>query len=540
MIAELLGPSVAEILMEESAVSSFGGLRPHKTALRTLDELPGPRGLPLLGNALEIKPKELHRLVARWADEFGPMFVFRIATQRILTIADADTIQHLLRERPERFRRWRKIAEIAHDIKADGLFTAEGEAWRRQRKFVMHALNASHVREFIPRLEQVAGRLRRRWWQAALVGTPVNVHADLMRLTVDVTSGLAFGRDINTLEEKVDPIQNHLDKLFPAIARRQTALFPYWRYIQLPADREVSDAVKAIGKIIDSLITETRERLAADPELRSNPKNLLDVLVVAQERDADGPTDDEIAANIMTLLLAGEDTTANTISYMVHFLMEHAHVQTAVQEEVDRILGMMDQPWQKPTTPDKLRYIEAFANEAMRCKPVGGHLFFEPNEDVQINDVLVPKGTPILALNGLVGTQEQNFAHADEFRPERWLQTADAHDGAHNTKAFMPFGAGPRFCPGRQLAMLQIKMVIAMLCRDFEISHPKDAAPMEDIYNFTVGPTQVNAVLRPRRPVLRATDTQLRIGNRRSFFLPISFPERRVGDRRNDHAASAM
>ena len=524
--------------MEESAVAPISAPLSNSSTLRTLDELPGPRGLPLLGNALDIKPKELHRLVSGWADEFGPMYVFRIATQRILTLSNADTIQHLLRDRPDRFRRWRKIAEIADDIKANGLFTAEGERWRRQRKFVMHALNASHVREFIPRLEQVAGRLRRRWWQAALSGTPVNVHADLMRLTVDVTSGLAFGRDINTLEEKVDPIQNHLDKLFPAIARRQTALFPYWRYVQLPADREVSGAVKAIGKIIDSLISETRTRLAADPALRANPQNLLDVLVVAQEKDEDGPTNDEIAANIMTLLLAGEDTTANTIAYMVHFLTEHAHVQTAVQEEVDRILGMMDQPWQKPTTPDKLRYIEAFANEAMRCKPVGGHLFFEPNEDVEINDVLVPKGTPILALNGLVGMQEENFAQANEFRPERWLEAANEHSGAHNTKAFMPFGAGPRFCPGRQLAMLQIKMVTAMLCRDFEVSRPKDAAPLEDIYNFTVGPASVYAVLRPRRPVLRATDTQLRIGNRRSFVLPISFPERRVSDRRSQETSS--
>lgn len=529
---------ILEIAMEESAVASISASNSQLTALRALDDLPGPRGLPLLGNALDIKPRELHRLIRAWADKFGPIFVFRIATRRILTLSNADTIQHLLRDRPDRFRRWRKIAEIANDIKADGLFTAEGEKWRRQRKFVMHALNASHVREFIPRLEQVAGRLRRRWWQAALSGTPVNVHADLMRLTVDVTSGLAFGRDINTLEEKLDPIQNHLDKLFPAIARRQTALFPYWRYVQLPADREVSDAVKAVGRIIVGLISDTRERLAADPVLRANPQNLLDVLVVAQEKDEDGPTNDEIAANIMTLLLAGEDTTANTISYMIHFLMEHAHVQSAVQEEVDRILGMIDQPWQNPTTPDKLRYIEAFANEAMRCKPVGGHLFLEPNEDVRIDDVLVPKGTPILALNGLVGMQEENFAQADEFRPERWLQGTNEYAGAHNTKAFMPFGAGPRFCPGRQLAMLQIKMVTALLCRDFEVSRPKDADSLQDIYNFTVGPAHVHAVLRPRRPVLRATDTQLRIGNRRSFLLPITFPERRVSDRRSQQASS--
>jgi cytochrome P450 len=504
------------------------------TVLRTLDQVPGPRGIPLLGNALALKPKELHRQIADWADQYGPYFVFRVATTPVLTISDAETIQKILRDRPERFRRWRKLEGIAEDIKAEGLFTAEGEKWRRQRKFVMHALNAGHVRQFIPRLEQVVGRLRRKWWRAALAGNPIDAHADLMRLTVDVTSGLAFGKDLNSLEDQVEPIQKHLDKIFPAVARRVTALFPYWRYVPLPADREAADAVKEIGKIIDQLIGETRERLDADAELVAHPGNLLEALVAAQARDGEaGPRDDEIAANVMTLLLAGEDTTANSISYMIHFLMQYPQVQAAVQEEVDNVFGTTDQPWQDPTMPDKLKYIEAFTHEAMRCKPVAGHVvFLEPNEDVQIGDIDVPKGTPVLALLAHLGTQEENFSDANDFRPERWLETSEPHEGAHNSKAFMPFGAGPRFCPGRQLAMLQIKMVMSMLCRDFEISLPKDAAPLEDRYNFTVGPTHVYAMLRPRPSVRRGIDIELRVGDRRISISPIKFPNRRVADRR--------
>ena len=507
----------------------------HVTPIRILDDLPGPRGLPLLGNALEVKPKELHRLVAGWADNYGPLFVFRVATTRILTVTDAEIIQQLLRDRPDRLRRWHKIEDILVDIKANGLFSAEGAEWRQQRKYVVHMLNGSHVRQFIPRFEEVAGRLRRRWWRMAMTGKSTNVHADLMRLTVDVTSGLAFGKDVNTIEEKKDPIQVHLDKLFPAIARRQTALFPYWRYFPLAEDREVAFAVKEIGKFIDGLIEETRARLAGAPELRASPRNLLEALVASQD-DAEGPSDDEIAANVMTVLLAGEDTTANTLSYMIHFLMEYPEVQAAVQEEVDRVFGMAELPWQDPATPERLTYIEAFANEAMRCKPVGGHLFLEANEDLQIRDVFVPKGTPILALTGYVGTQEVNFADAKTFRPERWLEGRQGDDAAHNTRAFMPFGAGPRFCPGRKLAMLQIKMVTAMLCRDFQVNRPTDAQPLEDIYNFTVGPTHVYASFRPRRPVRGGIDFELRDGNRRVIVQPIAFPDRRVQDRRKQHA----
>ncbi len=508
--------------------------------LRRLSDLPGPPGLPLLGNALQIKPKRLHHIMSGWAQAYGPLFVFKVATTAILTIADAETIQQLLSDRPDRFRRWRRMEEIGSEIKSDGVFTAEGARWRRQRKFVMFALNASHVREFIPRLEDVVGRLRRRWWRAALAGTPVDAHADLMRLTVDVTSGLAFGKDLNTLEEKADPIQSHLDKLFPAIARRQTALFPYWRYIELPKDREVTRAVQAVSAIIEGLINDARARVAADPELRSKPRNLLEALVVAQEEGRDHLTNDEIASNVMTLLLAGEDTTANTISWVIHFLIEHPRVQAAVQEEVDRVIGLADQPWRDPATPDRLVYDEAVANEAMRCRPVGGLLFLEPNEDVQIQDVQVPRGTPILVLNGHVGSQEQNFTHAGEFRPERWLETDQRDDALHNTAGFMPFGAGPRYCPGRKLAMLQIKMVTAMLCRDFEISRPAGAPAAVDVYNFTAGPDCVLALMRPRRPVRLGIDVDFRVTERRTVDRAISFPERRSGERRQRKVAATL
>jgi cytochrome P450 len=167
---------------------------------------------------------------------------------------------------------------------------------------------------------------------------------------------------------------------------------------------------------------------------------------------------------------------------------------------------------------------------------VGGHLFLEPNEDVQIEDVSVPKGTPILVLNGYVGTQGVNFSRAEEFRPERWLKDGDDRTDEHNIRAFMPFGAGPRFCPGRQLAMLQIKMVTAMLGRDFDVVRPEGAEPVDDIYNFTVGPTHFSAIMRPRRPVRLGIDIDFRQRDRRMISIPVSFPERRVADRRKASA----
>ena len=91
-----------------------------------------------------------------------------------------------------------------------------------------------------------------------------------------------------------------------------------------------------------------------------------------------------------------------------------------------------------------------------------------------------------------------NFADSKSFRPERWLEAAGRSTDGHNTQAFLPFGAGPRFCPGRHLAMLEIKMVAAMLCRNFDVSRAPDSTPTEEVFSFTMMPSSVRVRLRQR------------------------------------------
>ena len=465
--------------------------------LLSLDQLPGPRGLPFLGNALQLKSKQLHRVLSRWAERYGPVYVFRIANQPDWTIADADLIGEMLRDRPEGYRRWRKMEELGLEIGANGVFIAEGENWRRHRKLVMYALSAAHLKQFLGRLETVTGRLRRRWERAALKGEPIDVQHDLTRYTVDVTSSLAFGSDLNTLEEPGDAIQQHLEKVFPAIARRQTALFPYWRYWQLPADREVEVALAEVRKLVNQLIVKSREKLSVDPLLRAKPTNLIEALIVAQENETGALRDEEIFGNILTVLLAGEDTTANTIAWMIHFMVEHPEIQAPMHEEANQPDGIGEHS-QDSAAPDRLRYIEAVAYETLRHKWVAPMLLLEPNADTQVRDIHVPKGTAVFVLTGHVGMQDSNFTAASEFRPERWLHPSEADAASHNTRAFMPFGAGPRYCPGRHLAMLEIRMVLGMLARNFEVHRAPGTPAPDELYAFTMMPSDLVVTLRPR------------------------------------------
>jgi len=475
-----------------------GGALTLPKSLRSIDELPGPRGLPLIGNLLQLKPGRVHTILNRWADQFGLVYKLRLRKRRVVVVADPDLIGEVLRRRPEPFQRRKLVRDVMLELGIDGVFTAEGVDWRRQRKLAMYALNTNHLREFFGRLEQVTARLQRRWERAARNADRVDAQRDLMRFTVDVTSGLVFGNDLNTLEESADPIQRHLAKIFPALGRRVLAPFPYWRHFKLPLDRQLDASLAEVRKLINALIANSRAQLAMDPALRAKPANFLQAMIAAQDGETATFSDKEIVGNALTMLLAGEDTTANTLSWMMHLMAERPDVQAKMQAEADRVLGNADRPPDYAAT-DALRYIEAVAHEAMRLKPVAPFLGMEAGEDVELGGLYLPKGTPIYLLTAHPAVQEQNFAQAAQLRPERWLTEEGAAEAAHNPKVLAPFGAGPRYCPGRHLAMLEIKMVAAMLCKNFEVIGVCGGAPVEEWFSVTMMPRNLFVTLRSRR-----------------------------------------
>jgi len=455
--------------------------------MRTLTELPGPKGLPLLGNLLELDSKQLHRVLERWCDEFGTLCVFELGRRPVVVVADPEVIQHILRNRPKLYRRLDTIEPVFKEMGINGVFSAEGEDWKRLRRLTAHALDANHLRQFFPTLIKVTERLKNRWNRAVDKQAAVDVQQDLMRYTVDVTTNLAFGYDMNTLEKEGDVIQEHLEKIFPMINRRINTPFPDWRYFKLPLDRALDKALVAIHETITGFVTRGRARLAQNPELAEHPTNLLEAMLSAPDEGDTALTDEEIYGNVLTMLLAGEDTTANTMAWIMHFMIEHPEAQARMRTEAVQVVGNSGMLSQLQDA-EGLNYIEAVAHETMRLKPVAPIIFLESIEDVEIGGVAVPKETALMLLTLHAGLQETHFAAADQFQPERWLETAPASPCAHNTKAFVPFGAGPRFCPGRQLAMVEIKTVMAMLCAAFEVSKTEHAQPVKEIFSFTMMP----------------------------------------------------
>ena len=456
----------------------------------TVSALAGPRPLPLVGNLAEFTRGQVpHRVLDRWADEYGPTFRFRLGRGDIVGSADPAIVDVALRKRPDAFRRASRMSDVIDEIAAHGVFTAEDDTWRRLRKVAAQSLNVAYLRQYFTTITMVTERLLRQWETAADSGESIDVLDRMMRYTLDVTSGLAMGHDLNALENTGEGLHSRVPMLFPAFSRRINAAFPYWRHVKLPQDRRLDGTVGEIEAIVKERFAQARVRVAAGEP----PSNFLEALVKPIENEP-GITDDEVFGNVLTMLLAGEDTTSSTAAWALHYLAENPDVHEKVRAEADEVLGDQRLPTD-PGTVGRLKYAEAVVNEVLRLRPVAPFLGFQAKHDMTLGELFLPEGATLFTLISYGARRDTaRFPDPDVFRPARWL------DGGlpKESLPFAPFGSGPRFCPGRNLAMIEASIVTSVLGRAFDFLPDRTAGPVEERMAFTVFPTNLHLRVRAR------------------------------------------
>ena len=476
-------------------------------AWRNIGDLPGPRGWPLVGNLFQLDRARVHQTVEQWCGQYGPLFQMKLGATRFVVVAHHEAIAAVLRDRPDGFRRPPRLEVVWREMGlAPGVFGANGDAWRHQRRMVMAGFDPGHVRAYFPSLSRVTQRLRGRWLSAADRSASIDLQADLMRFTVDAIAGLAFGAEVNTLESDEEIIQQHLDKIFPAVSRRMLSPFPYWRHIRLPGDRRLEKGVLMVNAAVQGFIAKARARLQASPDLRQHPANLLEAMIVAADQIDSGVDDRDVAGNVLTMLLAGEDTTANTLAWMLHLLQRNPDAMQNVREEVRRTAlnaggNQADHIFTQEQL-GQLDYVEACAHETMRLKPVGPINLLQALRDTRIANLHIPAGSMLWLVMRHDSVHAPHFSNPLQFEPQRWLEQTSGSGAASSAKRVsMPFGAGPRVCPGRYLALLEMKMAIAMLFNSFDIESvgtEDGAEPLEHL-SFTMAPVGLKMRLRGRR-----------------------------------------
>ncbi|MGH6795515.1 MAG: cytochrome P450, partial [Methylocella sp.] len=436
----------------------------------------------------------LHLILERWAAQYGPVYLFRMGSARVVALTDPKWCEEVLRARPETFTRHSGIALVSSEIGVDGVFSAEGDAWRTQRRLAMQALAQSHLCRLYPKLQIVTARLKKRWDRLADAGAPLDIVEDLKRFTVDVTTLISFGHDLNTVEQGDDVIQRKLALVFPEANRRLFALFPTWRLVRLPRDRRLDRAVAEVRAWLGELVAAARARLAAEPGCAEKPSNFLEAMVSARDGEGRPFSDKIIFGNLMSMLVAGEDTTADTLGWAVHQLCDSPESVMELRREADEFLGTSDVAGNIETA-NRLAWAGAVASETMRLRPVAPIIFLEARVEALVGDLLVPKGTRVAVLTRPAACDPVHFVEPQAFRPWRWLGETT---GAHDVSAHIPFGSGPRICPGRALAQLEMKLLLSMLYRNFDVERLGAAKGILEDFAITMSPIGLKVRLRRR------------------------------------------
>lgn len=468
-----------------------------KGTLRTIKSLPGPIAWPIIGNVFSLRPNRVHQSFEQLALRYGNLFRAHFGPRPILFLANHDTVNSVLKARPDTFCRPKLVANIAQEMGVEvGLFMAEGMEWRNQRRMVMAGFAPHAIKAYFPTLIKVVLRLEKRWVKAATSGTTIDLTADLKRYTVDVIAGLAFGTDVNTLETNENALQACIDEILPAISRRGFTLLPYWRWFKLPQDRRLDQAVASLRSEVSQLIEQARARLTSNSGFQTKPSNLLEAMLIAADAPDSGVSDNAVIGNVSTMLIAGEDTTAHSIAWLLHLLYQHPICLEKACKEAKQLAGNSTHYTRE--SMDSMVYLDACISESMRLKPVAPFMNVEALQDTVIEDVHVPKGTMVMCLLRHDSVNEAHFKDAHAFVPERWLDSIAQIDKRVST----PFGSGSRTCPGRYLALLEIKLAVAMVLSRFTISSlaAADGKTVQERFGFVMSPNELQLQLRAVGP----------------------------------------
>lgn len=460
---------------------------------RTIADLPCPKGHPYAGNALQLAGRQMHQKFTAWVRAHGPMFRLEVFGHPLVIVSDAATVHSLLRERPEGFRRAGGLKQVMSELNVGGVITAEGDAWRKQRKLVMSGLNVEVIRNFFPTMIAMTERMFDRWTVMLAEGKAVNLKRDLKAMALDIIVGLAMGHDIDAVNHEGDPLQRDIDSIFLRLGQRTTAAFPYWRYFKLPVDHAAERSSADIEAKVKEFIRDTRERM----DRQRKPGNMLEAMIVAAEDPASDFTDEELVSNAILSVIGGEDTTANSIAWMIHLLAQNPQAFAALRAEVDEVLGgdTLPRDWERMKL---FTYLEAAHSETQRLRSVAPYIGLTANADCVVADTFIPKNTTVIVATAGEGQDEAQFPESDAFRPERWIPERRPKREDDPSRKLFPFGGGSRLCPGRFLALTEIKVVVAMIVRHFDLELDTKAAPPKEVLNFFMAPSSLPVRLKAR------------------------------------------
>lgn len=424
--------------------------------------IPSPPGLPVVGHLHQIARAGLiGHLLAVSRDFPQGIFKLKFGSRIGLFVTSPDLVAELCDE-----TRFRKMPgpglRVVRKFAGDGLFTAFSEEpnWGKAHRILLPAFSQRAMRGYFDMMLEVADQLVGKW--SRLSGTDVLVADDMTRFTLDSIAVAGFGHRFNSFEkEELDSFLEALGRALGESLNMITRL-PIQQRFAKKAMRQYEADIAEMNALVDGIIAERR--------LHPNDgKDLLNLMLSAVDPETgEGLDDINIRYQVLTFLIAGHETTSGLLTFSQHLLLRHPHVLAQAYAEVDRVLPGDKRP--DYTDVVKLEVIERILKEAMRLWPTAPAFSVAPFEDVVIGGKWhLRKDRPVNVFSPGLHRDPGVWTDPEEFDIDRWLPDAEA---ARHPHAYKPFGNGERACIGRQFAMVEAKLALAMLLQKFAISDP--------------------------------------------------------------------
>jgi cytochrome P450 len=423
---------------------------------------PGPAGVPVFGNSRQYA-RDPFTFLTTVAEAYGDVTRFDLGPVETYLLTNPADIERVLVTDDAKYRKPDFQDDAIGTLLGDGLLLSEGDTWKQQRQLAQPAFGPKRIGKMGELITRHAESMLDDWSSGDLT----DVHLEMARVTVRIIVEAMFGSELTdeqtrTIQENLEPLGRRFE---PSPAR---FLIPDW--LPTRENRQYHESVRTLEGIIDDIVEERRGTEydpSVDPAADGDePMDLLSVLLRAKNRGEQ--TDKQLRDELMTMLLAGHDTTALTLTYTWYLLSEHPEVRSQVHAELDEVCG-----GDPPTAADvrDLDYLERVIQESMRLYPPVYVLFREPKVDVRLGGYRIPRGSAVMLSQFAVHRSGRWYDEPEAFDPDRWLPARRAERPRFS---YFPFGGGPRHCIGKHLSMLEAKLILGTVASEYELDYARD------------------------------------------------------------------
>jgi cytochrome P450 len=405
---------------------------------------PGPRGLAFWWRLLRASDGWLDLLT--WLNRrYGDVVGFGFLGFPACLINDPAGIEYVLVTDYQNFTKSMDYRALSR-VLGQGLLTSEGEFWKHQRRLVQPAFFRDRILSYGELMTSYTRRMLETWQD----GEVRDVHADMMRVTLEITARCLFNVDIThaagTIGQALEVVMQHMPKL------AGFAFLPDW--VPVPGLGAFRRALADLDQIVYGIIRDRR----ADGQ---HPGDLLDMLLDARDENGAGMSDQQLRDEVMTLLLAGHETTANTLAWTLYLLSQHPEQQSRLEAEV---AGVLDGRVAQAAELQRLPYTQLVLMESQRLYPPAWAIGRKAIRDFEVGGYRMRAGTNVVISQWVMHRDPRFYPDPERFDPDRWRQSSLPKF------AYLPFGAGPRVCVGASLALTESALVLATLMQHYRFS----------------------------------------------------------------------